>query len=358
MKKISFGKKAALNIFRNYRKTLTSLHELNYLFWECTLRCNLKCLHCGSDCMRDAATKDMPLGDFLGVLDIIKDKVNPHTTILALTGGEPLMRQDLEECGAAFYSREFPWGMVSNGYALTEKRFHRLLRSGLRSLTISLDGLEESHNWLRGRKDSYKNALKAIRMAAREKSIIFDVVSCVNQKNFNELEEIRELLVDSSVSRWRIFTIFAKGRAQDNPLLDVTCDQFQKLMEFIKRTRKKGIIQLSYGCEGFLGSYEGEVRDNYFFCRAGINIGSVLVDGSISACPSLRGDYIQGNIYKDNFWDVWENEFDIMRNREWTKTGICAGCDVYKWCEGNGLHLREEKTGNILRCHYNMLKNL
>jgi radical SAM enzyme (rSAM/lipoprotein system) len=356
MKKISLKKRIGLHLFEEYRKTITSLHELQYLFWECTLRCNLACIHCGSDCRRQSEIKDMDLPVFLGVLDSIKEKVNPHMTILALTGGEPLMRKDLEECGKAFYHRGFPWGMVSNGYALTEKRFERLLASGLRSLTISLDGLEESHNWLRGKKDSFARACRGIEIAAREKSIIFDVVTCVNQKNFGELREIKELLISLSVKQWRLFTIFPKGRATDNPLLDVSHEQFQSLMEFIVDTRKEKRIKASYGCEGFLGPYEREVRDNYYFCRAGINVGSVLADGSISACPSLRGDYIQGNIYDDDFYETWEHGFDVMRNREWTRTGECASCDVYKWCHGNGLHLRDQETGQLLRCHYRMLE--
>ena len=120
-------------------------------------------------------------------------------------------------------------------------------------------------------------------------------------------------------------------------------------------TRAQGVISPEFSCEGFLGPYEAAVRDGLFFCRAGINIGSVLVDGSISACPSLRADYIQGNIYQDDFLAVWNDRFQIMRKRNWTKTGECKNCKVYKWCGGNGLHLRDEQSGELLRCHYNML---
>lgn len=355
MKRISLKNRIGLYLFQHYKKVLASIHELNYLFWECTLRCNLQCIHCGSDCLKNSKIKDMPLSDFLLVLDSIKMKVDPHSTTIALTGGEPLMRNDLEECGMAISRRGYPWGMVTNGYCFTEKRFKQLLECGLKSLTISLDGLKESHNWLRGKSDSYKRACNAIKIAVKERSIIFDVVTCVHQKNIRELEKVRKFLIDQGVLKWRIFTIFSKGRARDNPLLDISCNQFKWLMEFIAQTRKNGLIHTSYGCEGFLGIYEAEVRDTYFFCRAGINVGSVLVDGSISACPSLRGDFIQGSIYKDDFFDVWENRFKVMRDRKWTKTGICAHCNVYKWCCGNGLHLREEKTGNLLRCHYRML---
>lgn len=73
--------------------------------------------------------------------------------------------------------------------------------------------------------------------------------------------------------------------------------------------RKKNDIKLSYSCEGFLGSYEYEVRDYQYFCQAGINIASILNDGSISGCLSIRSNYNQGNIYTDNFINVWNNRF-------------------------------------------------
>jgi radical SAM enzyme (rSAM/lipoprotein system) len=355
--RLSFLKRLSLNVFSRYKKAQTLLHELNYLFWECTLRCNLCCLHCGSDCRAGSERDDMPMQDFLNVLDRVKILCNPNATLLALTGGEPLLRKDLEACGTEFYRRGFPWGMVTNGYAMTPARFEGLMASGLRSMTLSLDGLEASHNWLRGRADSYEKALHVLDYVPKAAALVFDVVTCVHQKNFSELEGIRQLLIERGVRKWRLFNIFPKGRAKDNPLLDVTNGQFRRLMEFIRQTRKEGRIAANYACEGFLGPYEGEARDGFFFCRAGISVGSVLADGSISACPSLRGDYVQGNIYADDFVDVWQNRFQVMRDRSWTKTGICKTCSAYKWCLGNGLHLREQQTAALLRCHLKILND-
>jgi radical SAM enzyme (rSAM/lipoprotein system) len=341
-----------LRTFRWYRHAQAALHDLTYLFWECTLRCNLNCRHCGSDCTREAATADMPLDDFLHVLDEIRLRCNPAKVAVVLTGGEPLLRPDLEAAGRAFRERGFPWGMVSNGYGLGEERFHRLLDSGLGSLTISLDGLEDEHNWLRCNPKSFLRAVDAIRNAAAVPGIMFDVVTCVNQRNFDTLNRIKDLLIGLGAKRWRLFTIFPKGRAQNDPAFDLSSEQFRALLDFIEATRTEKRIAASYGCEGFLGAYEGRVRDGLFWCRAGINIGSVLADGSISACPSLRGDYIQGNIYKDRFLDCWNQRFQVMRDRSWTRTGACARCDVFPWCEGNGLHLRDVQSGRLLRCHY------
>jgi len=353
---VNIKKKIILSLFQQHKKNQRKLHELSYLFWECTLRCNLNCIHCGSDCSKETLSPDMPLDDFLKVLDSIAPHVNPNKTMVVLTGGEPFMRKDLERCGEEIYKRGFPWGMVTNGYGLTTERFNVLLKAGLRSITISIDGLNpETHDWFRGKSGSWEKAIDAVERVVAEKDLMYDIVTCVNKRNIDDLEAIRDLFISKGVKRWRLFTVFPKGRAKDNPLLQLSKQDFVRLMEFIKQTRKEGIIKASYGCEGFLGDYELEVRDSPFFCQAGIHIGSVLVDGSISACPSLRADYIQGNIYTDDFMTVWNERYQNMRNRIWTRTGKCATCKSYKYCEGNGLHLRDENTGELLCCHMEMM---
>ena len=125
-------------VFRQFKKRETQLHELNYLFWECTTRCNLNCRHCGSDCTKDSFHKDMPLEDFLTALDTIEKK-SPNFLVV-LTGGEPLLRKDIEICGREIRKRGMRWSMVSNGYFYDDKRHNSLLNAGLGALTFSLDG--------------------------------------------------------------------------------------------------------------------------------------------------------------------------------------------------------------------------
>lgn len=314
----------------------------------------MTCLHCGSDCQRDAAIPDMPIKDFTKILDRISKYVNPAKIVVAITGGEPLMREDLPEAGKEISRRGFTWGMVTNGYLLDNNKMNELVQSGIRYLTISLDGLEEEHVWLRGKKGSYVHACNAITFAAQaaRSGLSFDIVTCVNQRNINQLNEIKNRLIDLKVPNWRLGTIFPKGRASRNSELTLNGDQLYQLLDFIVATRKEGKINATFGCDSFLGRYEMEVRPVPFYCWAGINIGSVLIDGSISACPSLREDYIQGNIYKDDFMDVWNNRFQVMRNRKWLKQGECADCSMWNLCLGNGLHLRRESDLKLLSCHY------
>jgi len=350
------GRKVALETYRVHRALQTRSHRLRYLFWECTLRCNLSCSHCGSDCLTTSNVPDMPIEEFLKVLDRIVPTVDPKETLIVVTGGEPLVRQDLSLCGAAFRDRGFPWGMVTNGWAMTEERWISLVESGLKSLTVSLDGLEETHDDFRRRKGSWQRAVRTLGFAAATSNLTFDAMTSVTPRSLAELPRIREMLVEMGVRNWRLDMIFPKGRAAQNPHLFLSDAQYVEMMDFLRETRDQGCISAECGCDGYLGAYEGRVRDTPFFCRAGINIGSVLCDGSISACPSLRADYIQGNIRTDDFLDVWNNRFQTMRDRRWAKTGKCESCKEWKYCNGNGLHLRDEKTGELAFCHLERLE--
>ena len=288
------------------------VHPLRQLFWECTLRCNLHCRHCGSDCTASALTPDMPFEDFEKVLLRIREVYNPKDILVIFSGGEPLMRKDLVSCGRRTRELGFPWGLVSNGFLMTSGKVAELISAGMRTCTISLDGLEESHDWMRGVPGSFARADEAIRALTCVPSVGFDVVTCVTQKNFGQLEAIREYLISAG--------------------------------------RKEGRIKTSYGCEGFLGPYEGKVRDHLFSCQAGLSIASVRIDGAISGCTSIRSSYSQGNIYQDDFVDVWENRFGLFRDHTPFKTGPCATCKWWKQCRGNGMHLRGQ-NGELLLCN-------
>jgi radical SAM enzyme (rSAM/lipoprotein system) len=341
--------------FRKFRASETKLHELNYLFWECTTRCNLNCLHCGSDCSKDTTHRDMPIADFLAALDTIKSPSKYFTVVL--TGGEPLLRNDLELCGREIRKRVMRWAMVTNGFLYDREKHISLLNAGLGALTISLDGAEKSHNWLRNNNRSFDKADNAIGLAASSPRLNFDVVTCVNQRNYSELLEIYNYLVQKGVKAWRLFTVVPIGRALNNAELFLSDNQFTELMVFIAGLRKQKLMDVKFSCEGYVGKYETEVRDTPFFCRAGINIGSILIDGAISACPNIDRTFTQGNIYTDNFYQIWQTRFELFRNRNWTKTGKCANCAEYKDCQGNGFHLWHGDKNNVLVCHNEKIKN-
>jgi len=342
--------------FRKFRRAETHLHELNYLFWECTTRCTLNCIHCGSDCHRDSTHPDMPLGDFIRALDTLDTRAKNF--IVAITGGEPLIREDIEDAGMEIRKRGMRWGIVSNGQLYDRKRHNSLLNSGMGALTISLDGLKESHDWLRNKPGSFAKVDRAIELAADSKRLNFDVVTCVNRRNLSELPSIYNYLQAKRVKAWRLFTIIPIGRAKENPELILSDNEFKEMLDFIAEQRNRGQMDVKFSCEGYVGAYETKVRDTPFFCRAGINIGSILIDGSISACPNIDRSFIQGNIYKDNFHQVWNSGFKPFRDRAWTRKGSCATCKDYTTCQGNGFHNWHGDKSNPLVCHKGKLEDI
>ena len=348
--KLGIRRTAALEASRLLTKSLRTEHPLRQLFWESTVRCNIHCRHCGSDCRQAASVPDMPREDFFRVLDNISTKRSPGDVFVILGGGEPLVRPDVVQCARGIAQRGFPWGMVTNGLLLTPQMLSDLKDAGLCSLTISLDGLEPEHTWLRRHPDSFSMASQAIDMIVGDQTLAYDVMTVVHQHNYHTLPQLKEFLIGKHVADWRLATIFPVGRAAQDKELQLTPEQFTGLLDFIRTTRQEGQIHASYGCEGFLGPYEGEVRDWMFRCMAGVTVASVLVDGGISACTSIRHNYRQGNIYQDDFMHVWETRFLPHRDHRWMKQGECQGCKYWRYCEGGGLHLRDD-DGRLLLCH-------
>lgn len=353
---ITLKQKFLLEWFRRFRKNEAVLHPLRYLFWECTLRCNLSCLHCGSDCRATTGIPDMPAEDFLRVTETIRQYQNPAEITVVMTGGEPLLRSDLAAVGAKLRKQGFHWSIVTNGFLLTPHVLNQLVNAGLGAITISLDGPAPEHNWLRNHPDSFRRATEAIKQVAQYRRLNADVVTCVNKKNIELLPKIQEILAETGIRKWRLFTITPIGRAADIEDLALSGNELTRLMAFIDQNRQsKAVPEASFSCESYLGKSEGKVRDGFFFCRAGIHIGSILADGGISACPNIDRSLVQGNIYQDDFNEIWKQRFLPFRNRDWTRTGECSECDQYRYCEGNGMHWWDYEGNKMYGCNYRKL---
>lgn len=300
--------------------------------------------------------QDMPLKDFLKVLDEeITPHVDPREVLIIFSGGEVLLREDLEEAGREVTRRGYPWGMVTNAMALSEKRLASLVEAGLKSITISIDGFRAEHLYVRRHAESFDRAMMALSYLRNYPQLAFDVVTCVTPAMVPKLDAFKEVLIREGAPAWRLFSIFPAGRAKEDKTLQLSPEELKKVLDFIRSTRREGRIDLSYACEGFLGNYESEVRDHFYQCAAGVSVASIRVDGSISGCTSIRANYHQGNIYRDRFWEVWQKRFEPFRDRSWTQTGKCAACDMWRYCQGGGMHLRDEQ-GELMYCHYEKLK--
>lgn len=278
--------------------------------------------------------------------------------MVAVTGGEPLMRADIFDVLAEIGLLGFPWGMVTNGMLVDEKVVRRCAETGMRTVSISLDGNEEAHNWLRRNPQSFSKAVNAIKLFSQAGFLgLLGVITCAHPRNVDHLEELYHFLRSIGVEEWRIFNIFPKGRAKINHELVSDGAMLQKVLTFIKAKREEDPdYPISFCEEGYLGcSWERLVRDFPFYCGAGVNIGGLLCDGSYSACPSLSREWVQGNVSELPFHEAWETRYQNMRNRRWMKNDWCGDCREWKNCQGSSLHTWDWETNRPQMCHFRML---
>ena len=337
-----------------YQHTVRQLHELGYLFLELTHQCNLSCLHCGSDCVAGTDQPDLPFDDILRVMREIKQYNDSHKITVVLSGGEPLCYPRVFELGRALHDLEFPWGMVTNGWGWNDRAFEQARAARMGSVTVSLDGLEAEHDWLRGRPGSFERATATIRRLVDEPFYqVMDSITCVNKRNFDQLDEVYELVKALGLTRWRLFSISPIGRAPQIPDLFLEREQYQGMMHKILGWKERGEITVNLSESGYVGPcLERKVRDHDYFCMAGVRVGGIMVNGDILACPNIDRRFSQGNIHEDSFHEVWEQRFGAFRDRKWTKVGRCASCEEWSQCQGNGMHLWDLDRNQPRMCHF------
>lgn len=334
------GKKKKLREVGNYREELFKHPQLRQLFLELTLRCNEKCLHCGSSC-GDVKSEEMPVEVYDRFLREIKEDFGIENKMLCITGGEPLLRKEFFDIMSIANELDFNWGMTSNATLINDSVASDLYKVGMKTISVSIDGLESTHDAFRRTPGGYKKAMEGIESLIKfGKFKHVQVTTVVTHENIGELDELYKIFNEMDIDSWRIFEMDPIGRAKQYPNLALTPEDCVKMFEFIRNKRMQG-EPVTYGCSHYLGmEYEREVRDWYFFCGAGTQIASIMANGDIAACLDIerRPEFIQGNIMRDRFKDVWENKFKEFRRNLCECNEKCRNCEDAKYCHGGAFH--------------------
>ena len=324
-----------------HRDDLYSHPRLKFLFVELTNGCNLHCLHCGSNCSgQNTIYIDTEL--LLNALYTVAEDFDRSSVMICLTGGEPLLHPDFFLIAEEIVKLGFPWGMTTNGTLIDDSTARRLKALSLQSITISLDGTNESHDKLRGRKGAFQSTVHAIHML-NQVGIPVQITSVIHNKNITQLEEMYSLMIKLNVFSWRIINIEPIGRATEHNALLLSHENMIRLLSFIrsKRFDPSCKMDVRYGCSHYLSfEYENEVRDGYFLCGSGILVGSILCNGDIFSCLDIerRPELIQGNIALDRFSDVWYNKFKEFRINRTLLSDKCSQCEERSFCHGDSCH--------------------
>ncbi|MBI5165688.1 MAG: radical SAM protein [Magnetospirillum sp.] len=346
----------ALEGFVAEKARLRAEHPLRYLFWESTLRCNLSCRHCGSDCRRDDSTAARELAPDLvkAQLDAIAQRYDPSAITFAIIGGEPLIRADIDAVGAHAARLGYAWGITTNALLLDDARLASLKAAGLATISVSLDGLEADHDSLRRHPGAFAQVVAALRRLIGDPFYNgFDVICCVSTLNIERLAPFVDFLAEIGVPRVRFTPVFSRGRAGRRSGLMLSGEQVRTLLAFVAAQRTaRSDIEVTLSEEGYWGpSWECRVRDGLHYCGSGTVIASILHDGSVTGCPSVSRRFLMGSVRERPFLDLWDNGFGTFREqRRSLAPDSCGECVHWELCEGGGFHLFDPEDPTVETC--------
>ncbi|MEH2378638.1 MAG: nif11-class peptide radical SAM maturase 3 [Nostoc sp.] len=345
--------------------------RISYAVWEITLKCNLACQHCGSRAGH-ARANELSTAE---ALDLVRQMAEVGITEVTIIGGEAFLRPDWLEIAQAITSSGMLCGMTTGGYGITLETAHRMKEAGISVVSVSVDGLEATHDRLRGRQGSWQWAFQTM-SNLKQAGIPFGCNTQINRLSAPEFPRIYEHLRDAGIFAWQIQLTVPMGNAADNSeillqpyeLLDV----YPMIARVAQRAKREG-VQLQPGNNiGYYGPYERMLRgggDAWTFwqgCNAGLSSLGIEADGAIKGCPSLPTTaYTGGNIRDYSLRTIIEETEELRFNlgadtpkgtsHLW---GFCKTCEFAQLCRGGcswTAHVFFDKRGNNPYCHHRAL---
>lgn len=344
--------------------------RISYAVWEITLKCNLACQHCGSRAGHTRA-KELSTAE---ALDLVKQMADVGITEVTIIGGEAFLRPDWLEIAQAITKAGMLCGMTTGGYGITLDTARRMKEAGIGVVSVSVDGLEATHDRLRGRQGSWQWAFKTM-SHLKQAGIRFGCNTQINRLSAPEFPQIYELLRDAGIFAWQIQLTVPMGNAADNSdillqpyeLLDV----YPMIARVAQRAKREGVQVQPGNNIGYYGPYERLLRggDAWSFwqgCNAGLSTLGIEADGAIKGCPSLPTTaYTGGNIRDYSLRTIIEETEELRFNlgadtpkgtdHLW---GFCKTCEFAELCRGGcswTAHVFFDKRGNNPYCHYRAL---
>jgi Y-X(10)_GDL-associated radical SAM protein len=346
------------------RSAFTPVHAV----WEITLACDLKCQHCGSRAGK-RRTEELTTDE---CRDLIRQLAGMGTREVTLIGGEAYLRRDWLEIIREIRLQGMDCTLQSGGLHLTQDRIKSAVDAGLQALGISIDGLKDVHDQLRGVPGSFDAAFNALK-CVKKYGIVASVNTQITSLVIPQLRELMHLFIAAGAKNWQIQLTVAMGRAADHPELLLQPYELQELMPLLAELYEEGADQgflLQPGNNiGYFGPYEalwrgsGDDRIHWTSCNAGENTLGIEADGTIKGCPSLpTSPYAGGNIRDLSLNDIWWKTDELSINRGRTSEdlwGFCRSCYYADVCKAGctwTTHVLFGRAGNNPYCHHRVLE--
>ncbi len=325
--------------------------------WETTLRCNLKCLHCGSSAGKarpnELTTKE--------AIQLCKDLAKLNTQEVCLMGGEPFLRKDWHIIAKQVKDLNMKLLVISNGYNINKDIISKLVELEPYSVSTSLDGATaKTHDYIRGVNGSFDKVMEYISLS-KEADLPTTVITTVSKLNLKELPMLRDFLLNKRIA-WQIQVATPEGRFINKYALSK--EEYYSVALFIASMKNKysskEIPVIGAHCFGYhsqhlpwLGLYPG-----WNGCQAGISVLSIKSNGNVVGCLSISNAYIEGNIRKRSIIDIWNDPNAFAYNRKFKVEYLgdnCIGCKYGETCKGGCMGMSigfTDKPYNHPYCFY------
>ena len=318
---------------------------------ELTLRCNLRCVHCGSTSGR-ARAGELVDDEWLAVID---DVARLGGQELVLLGGEPLLHPAWARLCAHARDRGLCPILISNGVLVDDAAVAGMRAAGVGRVGVSLDAADPAlHDALRGVPGSHARALGGLR-ALVAGGLTASAITTLTRRNLGELPALRDLLAGAGVG-WQIQTATANGArfvAEDA----VTADDLYAVAGFIADCRARfslaelpvaGAHDLGY-CSAFLRNYAQ--TPVWPGCQGGLSTVGVQSDGAVKPCLALPARFAEGNVRDGGLARLWRDADRFARNRRFRPEqleGGCRGCAHGASCRAGCPDVAWNATGSLL----------
>ena len=219
--------------------------SLRLVAWETTRNCNLACIHCRASATAGPHSGELDTSEAFRLLDQIAEVAKP---IIILTGGEPLLRDDIFEIAAYGTAKGLRMVMAPNGTLVTEPIAKKLVDVGIKRISISLDGAtRESHDRFRKVDGAYEGALNAMKIA-RKVGLDFQVNTTITKTNLDQIPKIQELAVEQGSVAHHIFLLVPTGRGKYIVDQEINAAEYEETLNWFYDQRDKTPLELKATC--------------------------------------------------------------------------------------------------------------
>jgi radical SAM protein with 4Fe4S-binding SPASM domain len=317
-----------------------ALKPVSFVQWLATNRCNFRCSFCEASA-GDALPDELSTAE----AEALIDEIAAMGARLVISGGEPLMREDLPRLLRHARQRELSLGLVSNGY-LVPSMWPDLGDIPWFLFFTSLDGTREYHDRQRA-PGSFDRVIRSLDLFAGRGVPLRIVNTVVHRDNLALLPALHEVLRASRPTRWHLTPAAPLGR---NAAGGIGLDGpgIEKLGEFLRALAGADGPRVDFGeSHGYLGQLLGVTRGKPFFCGAGLTRCSVLADGTVLGCQQAYDRRLsEGNIKEEPLGLIWRRGFRRFRPR--ALPPFCVGCAEARCCAG-GCWAEMELRGRCLK---------